>query len=395
LTKIAFFYATFPRPTETFVRRELRGLQKLGMDPELFSIWQGHKSWEGKPIHLFSLWSIFTLFFWIPFWAWKKPNAFKFILSYLWAQPCPNLQNWNETFLGLACALVQARKIQSSNYSRIHAVWATMPATTVLGCHLLTDIPFSIGAHAYDVFRDRGDWLLPLKLSRSSFVRTSSESTAQRLRKLGLENQKLRLIHRSLKRTVDRGSFELVNPSFLTLLSVGRLVEKKGYFLLLQILSEIKRKEIPFEMNIIGGGPLKNALEREILRLSLESNLFLHDHINEAAIDKFYQTSDAFLFTGVVCANGDRDGIPNVIPEAMSHGLLVMGSNQAGASEAFTDRESGYSLDPHQKEAWVHILHQFYLHPEKFTAMRKLARSRAQTLFSAEQNCQKLKNLFY
>ena len=309
--------------------------------------------------------------------------------------PCPNLQNLNETFLGLACALVLARKIQSSNYSRIHAVWATMPGTTVLGCHLLTDISFSFGAHAYDVFRDRGDWLLPLKLSRASFVRTSSESTAQRLRKLGLENQKLRLIHRSLKPTVDRGSFELVNSSFLTLLSVGRLVEKKGYFLLLQILSEIKRKEIPFEMNIIGGGPLKNALEREILRLRLGSNLFLHDHLNESAIDKFYQTSDAFLFTGVVCANGDRDGIPNVIPEAMSHGLLVMGSNQAGASEAFTDRESGYSLDPHQKEPWVHLLHQFYQHPAKFTAMRKLARSRAQTLFSAEQNCQKFKNLFY
>lgn len=367
----------------------------LGMVPELYSIWKGHKSWEGKPVHLFPLWNLFTLFFWIPFWAWKKPKAFKLILSYVWAQPCPNLQNWNETFLGLTCALVQASKIQSRNYSRIHAVWATMPATTVLGCHLLTDIPFSIGAHAYDVFRDRGDWLLPLKLSRSSFVRTSSESTAQRLRKLGLENQKLRLIHRSLKRTMDRGSFELVNPSFLTLLSVGRLVEKKGYFLLLQILSEIKRKEIPFEMNIIGGGPLRNALEREILRLRLDSNIFLHDHLNESAIDKFYQSSDAFLFTGVVCANGDRDGIPNVIPEAMSHGLLVMGSNQAGASEAFADRESGYSLDPHQKEPWVHILHQFYQHPEKFTAMRKLARSRAQTLFSAEQNCQKLKNLFY
>ena len=394
MSKIAFFYATFPRPTETFVRRELRGLQKLGMDPELYSIWQGHKSWEGKPIHLFPLWNIFTLFFWIPFWAWKKPKAFKSILSYLWAQPCPNLQNWNETFLGLACALVQARKVQSRNYSRMHAVWATMPATTVLGCHLLTDIPFSVGAHAYDVFRDRGDWLLPLKLSRATFVRTSSESTAQRLRKLGVKNEKLRLIHRSLEPSTIRDSLELVNPSLLTLLSVGRLVEKKGYFLLLQILSEMKQKEIPFEMNIIGGGPLKNLLEREMLRLSLENNLFLHDHLNESAIDKFYQNSDAFLFTGVVCANGDRDGIPNVIPEAMSHGLLVMGSNQAGASEAFADRVSGYSLNPHQKEPWVDILHQFYLHPTKFTEMRKSAWSHAQALFSTEQNCQKLRNLF-
>ena len=240
MTKIAFFYATFPRPTETFVRRELRGLQKLGLDPELFSIWQGHQSWEGKPIHLFPLWDIFTLLFWIPFWAWKKPKAFKSILSHVWAQPCPNLQNWNETFLGLACALVQARKIQSRNYSQIHAVWATMPATTVLGCHLLTDIPFSVGAHAYDVFRDRGDWLLPLKLSRATFVRTSSESTAQRLRKLGVENEKLRLVHRSLEPSTIRASFELVNPSCLTLLSVGRLVEKKDIFYSFKFLVKSK-----------------------------------------------------------------------------------------------------------------------------------------------------------
>ena len=126
----------------------------------------------------------------------------------------------------------------------------------------------------------------------------------------------------------------------------------------------------------------------------MENNLFLHDHLNESAIDKFYQNSDAFLFTGIVCANGDRDGIPNVIPEAMSNGLLVMGSNQAGASEAFTDLESGYSLDPHQQKLWVNILNEFYQHPAKFTVMRKSARSQAQALFSTEQNCQNLKNLF-
>jgi len=376
------------------VRRELRELEKLGLEPDLYSIWQGHQIWEGKRIHLFPFWSILTLLFWIPYWAWRKPKAFRLILSYLWAHPCPNLQNWNETFLGLACALAQAKKIKQQKYRGIHAVWATMPATTVLGCHLLIDVPFSMGAHAYDVFRDGGDWLLPLKLSRARFVRTSSESTAIRLRKLGVANEKLCLIHRSLKPTTLCDSMELANPSFLSLLSVGRLVEKKGYFLLLEILNEMKRRLIPFQMNIIGGGPLKNSLEREVHRLNLENHVYLLDHLNETAIDKFYQTSDAFLFTGIVCGNGDRDGIPNVIPEAMSHGMLVIGSNQAGGSEAFIDGESGYSLDPHQKEPWVDIMHQFYQCPAEFTAMRKSAWMRAQSMFSSKENCQKLKNLF-
>ena len=394
MTKLAILYTTFPRPTETFVRRELKGLFKLGLVPDLYSIWKGNKTWEGKEIHLFPLWKIVLLIIWLPYWAWIKPNAFRLILSHLWAKPCPNLQNWNETFLGLAWALIQSSKLKKQNYTQMHAVWATMPSTAALGCNLLTDMPFSVGAHAYDVFRNRGDWLLKLKLNRASFVRTSSESTARRLRSLGVDKKKLKLIHRSLKGTVKRESFGLVNSSHLSLLSVGRLVEKKGYFLLLEILSELKRHQIPFQIKIIGGGPLKNELKRELLRLKLDDNTSFLDHLNEAEIEKFYQVSDAFLFTGIVAANEDRDGIPNVIPEAMSNGLLVLGSNKAGSSEAFVDRVSGFSLDPQDKESWVNILHEFYKYPDRFKEIRKSAIARSRSCFSREENCLKIKNLF-
>ena len=113
--KISFFYATFPRPTETFVRRELRYLQKIGLSPEIFSIWKGEKNWEDKSIHLFPFLNILCLLFWIPYWAWKRPSAFKTILKHLWSTPCPNLQNWNETFLGLAFALVRAKDFQKTS----------------------------------------------------------------------------------------------------------------------------------------------------------------------------------------------------------------------------------------------------------------------------------------
>jgi colanic acid/amylovoran biosynthesis glycosyltransferase len=394
LTKLAILYTTFPRPTETFVRRELKGLIKLGLVPDLYSIWKGNRIWEGKEIHTFPLWKISFLIIWLPYWAWIKPKAFRSILSHLWANPCPNLQNWNETFLGLAWALVQSSNLKKQNYTQMHAVWATMPSTAALGCNLLTDMSFSVGAHAYDVFRNRGDWLLKLKLKRASFVRTSSESTARRLRSLGVDKKKLKLIHRSLKGSVKRESFGLVNSSHLSLLSVGRLVEKKGYFLLLEILAELKRYPIPFHMKIIGGGPLKNQLNRELLRLKLDDNVSFLNHLNEAEIEKFYQMSDAFLFTGIVAENEDRDGIPNVIPEAMSNGLLVLGSNKAGSSEAFVDRVSGFSLNPQDKESWVNILHEFYKYPDRFKEIRKSAIARSKSCFSREENCQKIKNLF-
>ena len=157
LEKVAFFYATFPRPTETFVRRELRAMIELGLNPTLFSIWKGRKMWEGNPIEKFQLIRLLSLFFWIPYWAFRKPHSFREVLIALWNKPCPNLQNWNETFLGLGFALVEARRIQSKKFQILHAVWATMPATAAFALSKLIDVPFSMGAHAYDLFRQGGD----------------------------------------------------------------------------------------------------------------------------------------------------------------------------------------------------------------------------------------------
>jgi hypothetical protein len=131
LSKVAFFYATFPRPTETFVRRELRALGKIGLQPDIYSVWKGQDEWEGRLIYRFRLFKLWTLFFWTPYWAWKKPVVFRDILKHLWERPCPNFQNWNETFLGLGFALVEAYGFKRKKYSLFHGVWATMPATAV------------------------------------------------------------------------------------------------------------------------------------------------------------------------------------------------------------------------------------------------------------------------
>jgi len=66
------------------VRRELRALEKIGFQPDLYSIWKGLEDWEGKSIYRFRMLRLWSLFFWIPYWAWKKPLVFREILTYLW-----------------------------------------------------------------------------------------------------------------------------------------------------------------------------------------------------------------------------------------------------------------------------------------------------------------------
>lgn len=390
LEKVAFLYATFPRSTETFVKRELRALWDSGLQPQAFSLWGGANLWNGIEVKLFPKHKLFTLFFWLPYWAFTRPKEFGQTLKFLCNKTCPNLQNFNETFLGLGFALVEANNFQKKNYSLVHGVWATMPATAAFAIHKLVGIPFSMGAHAYDLFRKGGDWLLPMKLESASFVRTSSKSSASRLTQLGVPENKIKLIRRGLEAFSTRNSFELYYPRKLKLIAIGRLVPKKGYFHMLRIALELFRDQVPFELKIIGGGALEKRIQAEILRFGLQENVFLLGAKKEEEVRKFLLLADAFLFTGIIDAQGDRDGIPNVIPEAMDAGCLVISSKNAGASEAFTDRVSGFSMDPETPMEWVDLLKDFLVNPGNFEKIRKNASKHARKNFDIKRTASSL-----
>jgi colanic acid/amylovoran biosynthesis glycosyltransferase len=374
LEKVAFLYATFPRSTETFVRRELKALWNRGLEACAYSLWGGDKKWNGIKIELFHKYKLVTLFFWIPYWAFLRPLSFSRILRYLWGTKCPNIQNFNETFLGLGFALVEARAFEKKGYDLIHAVWATMPATAALAIHRLTGIPFSMGAHAYDLFRKGGDWLLEEKIRSACFVRTSSLSSAKRLEQRGVDSQRIKLIRRGLENFSNR-DFSVLSkkPQELKLIAVGRLVPKKGYFHMLQIVFELSKRKIPFSLQIIGGGKLRKRISTEIKRFGLEKNVTLQGAFKENQVRELLLTQDVMLFTGIIDSQGDRDGIPNVIPEAMDAGCLVLSSVYAGASEAFIDGVSGFSLHPRSPGEWVKKLEEFYQDPDSFTDVRRNA----------------------
>ena len=395
MPKLAFFYATFPRPTETFVRRELKALIELGIQPEIFSIWGGEAEWQNIKIRRFCLWKLCVLIYWLPYWAWRNSTAFREILSALWNRPCPNLQNWNETFLGLGFALVEAKRLKNEKFDLFHGVWATMPATATFALSRLTDTPFSMGAHAYDLFRRGGDWLLIEKFKYAAFIRTSSKSSFRRLHAMGLPKEKIHLIQRGLSYWPERKSFELKKPAFIKLISVGRLVEKKGYFCLLRILQDLsQRNNCEFEMKIVGSGPLHGQLSEEIARYGLSKKVFLLGSRREDEVRELFLEADVKLFTGIIDSKGDRDGIPNVIPEAMSAGCLILASNYAGASEAFVDRVSGYEINPRRPREWVEILEEFAKKPDYFISMRKKAQLYCKKRFDIKNTARSLHEIF-
>jgi glycosyltransferase involved in cell wall biosynthesis len=352
--RLAYLLTTFPVTSETFLQREVRAMRNQPVDFTLQSLWGGESEWEGQAVQCFDLTSIIELLIWLPYWLWRKPRVLLEVARLLTRRTPPSATNLGENLLGLAYALIQARRWEKlpARPHLCHAVWATAPAAAAWMFERLLGIPYTMGAHAYDVFQHGGDWLLDEKLRHARLVHTSTAATQARLLDVGANSAQLILIRRGLD-SIPALPPRRVPDKTLHLLSIGRLIPKKGYFALLSMLNQLRKSGIAFECRIVGGGPLESALRAGIRELSLEKEVRLLGALpyeDTAQLQRNW--ADVFLFTGLVAPDGDRDGLPNVIPEAMAVGLPVITSPVAGTTEAIVSGETGWVVPLDDLDGW-------------------------------------------
>jgi len=353
--RVATLFTTFPLLSETFAQREVRALRALGVELTLYSLWRGGRSFEGLPVHRFAPWRVAALLWFLPYWLARRPGVFLDLARRLAGTKMPSWLNAGETLLGLAFALSHAGRFARERPDLIHAAWATAPGTAAELLSALTGIPFAMGAHAYDVFRDGGDWLLPGKLRAAALVVTSSEATRRALLARGAPPKRTVLVRRGLDTLPTMGPPRRPRDP-LRLLAVGRLVEKKGYFEQLEVHAALAAAGFAFEARIAGGGPLESALKRRAAELELSSCVTFLGPLSHAEVRAQYAWADVLLFTGRVARNGDRDGLPNVILEAMAHGVVVVAREGAGVAEAVVDGRTGVLITAPGTEPWLAAL---------------------------------------
>lgn len=388
---IAYIFTSFPVHTETFLQREVRAMREQGVSLRLYSLFGGQSDWEGLPVRRLHLHRVpEVLAFHMPRWGLYSPSALREPFAYGWHEPLPSALNIGENIWGFGAALLLAEEFRRNPPSLIHAVWSSMPAACAWYLSELCNRPFTIGAHAYDVFEHGGDWLLRQKLARASLIHTSTESARRQLLALGAPSDRLALIRRGLSALPDFKPLRK-DRSQLRLLSVGRLVEKKGYPELLHILYALHRSSIPFEARIVGSGPLRSELEKMSGRLGLASAVSFMGALSESATAEQFKWADFFLFTGKVSANGDRDGLPNVIPEAMAHGVPVLASAVGGVPEAVSHENNGLLLDPRDPRLWATTLKALAANASLCERLRTGARKWVETNFNADRNASVLK----
>jgi glycosyltransferase involved in cell wall biosynthesis len=391
---IAYFFTTFPKSTETFLQREIIAMRALGVELRIYSLWGGSDTFRGLPVRRFSKWRLLTLLWLIPCESWRRPEVLRQLLRGLCTRRAPSRLNFWENMLGAGFACVHLREFRRRPATLIHAAWGGAPATAAWLLWRVDGHRFSAAAHAYDIYEHGGDWWLREKLVEAAFVHTSTEMAKAALAGRGLPPEKIICIRRGLDRLPPlkplRSSREPVH-----IVCVARLVEKKGLDHQLRIYAALAAAGVEFEAHIVGDGPLRAALEKLAGTLGIGSRVTFTGHLPQHEVWDQLSWADILVHTGVVAPSGDRDGLPNVIPEAMSIGAVVITSPAAATTEAISHGVTGIVAEVDRAGEWVAAIRRLAVDDAWAEQLRGRARRWVEENFDAYRNAARLLQEFH
>ena len=284
----------------------------------------------------------------------------------------------------LQAAVLVERGLPGTGVTHLHAHFCNDPTTVAWYASRLSGIPYSFSAHAKDIYTQHPDQLAA-KVAGARFVTTCTAANATHLRRhAGSGTPVLCCLHGvETDRYHPGGGAHSGVPHVL---SVGRLVPKKGFPVLLDALATLRDRGAAFRCTIVGVGPLEARLRDQVRRLRLDDRVELKGALGEDALAALYREVDVFALACEVEADGDRDGIPNVVVEAMASGLPVVSTNVSGLPECVDHGVSGLLVPERQPHALADAIGLLLSKPEMARALGREGRAKVEREFAAQRN---------
>ncbi|GAB7387573.1 glycosyltransferase [Bacillaceae bacterium] len=223
-----------------------------------------------------------------------------------------------------------------------------------------------------------------------------SEYMKDQLRRLGCPKRKIEV----LKSGVDLRKFPFqpaVPPSkdhAYRILTVGRLVEKKGTQYLIRAFARIRKKYPDTTLVIIGEGPRKAALQRLAERLRVADAIDWKGALPHAEVRKEMEKCDIFSLPSVTCKDGNQEGIPNVLIEAMALGRPVVATKHAGIPELVIHKKTGCLVPERDEKALAKMIMELMEHPERWLPVLKRAREHVEKEHDIRKQIRKLERIY-
>jgi glycosyltransferase involved in cell wall biosynthesis len=401
---ITFLLKRFPRLSETFILNELLALERQGVPLRVYSLLDP----EEKIVHA-DVARLRTPVEYFPVGSRGALALARAHLSVLAAAPKAYFRTLGDAISRMRGTALKhfvragwlAARLRETDTVHLHAHFAHGPASVAKFASELTGIPFSFTAHAKDIYTSPPE-LLQSKLRAARFVVTCTEYNAQHLAGLAgppWANRIHRIYHgvdfdrfRRVDGDVERSAAPRVSRP-PTCLAIGRLVEKKGFPYLIAAARILAATGRSFTVRIVGGGEQRAALEAAIEQGGLKGTVELCGPMPQEKLLPLYEEAAAFVLPCVVTDNGDRDGIPNVLVEAMRMGVPVVSTSISGVPELVIHEKTGLLVPPRDAQALADAIAAILDHPERASRLAANAARHVAEAFDLHRNAQSLRHL--
>lgn len=291
---------------------------------------------------------------------------------------------------GQACVLAHE---MPRNVTWLHAHFLHTPASVTRYAALMTGLPWSCSAHAKDIWTTP-QWDIAEKLAQLDWLVTCTDFGARYLSRLAPGRDVVSLLYHGLDFSRFQPPAHARPPRDgkagpVTILSVGRAVEKKGYGDLLDALAGLPRG-LNWNFRHIGGGGLLAALRRRAAELSITDRVQWLGPATQETILAALRKADIFALASKIAADGDRDGLPNVLMEAQSQGLAVMSTNCSAIPELIQHATTGLLVEPGDIAAMTRTLARLIGDPDLRGQLGRAGQARVQAAFSLDAGADRL-----
>ncbi|QZY51419.1 glycosyltransferase [Leucobacter tenebrionis] len=273
-------------------------------------------------------------------------------------------------------AIALAAHARRAGLEHLHAHFASGATTVARLASLLTGIPYSFTAHAKDIFHDDVDLeLLRRKIAGARYVATVSRFNARFLGRLAPEYaERIHLVPNAVELDRFRYRAPMPHEGPLRIAAVGRLVEKKGFDVLIEAVAELHARGVPMLVTLAGGGELADPLSERIRYLGLEAIVRMTGPLPQDGVAALLREADVFVAPCVVGSDGNADGLPTVLLEAMASGVPCVSTRVTGIPEVVIDGETGLLCEPGDRDGLVAALERIATGRTDVTALARGAR---------------------
>lgn len=396
MQRVLYVVSLFPCWSETFIVREIRTLIEDGVDVRILSLkrpserlvqadaaalldrvhhpqpfplafWGGLRALLRHPIRIF--------------------GAAATIVAETWREPAVMLKS----LVALARGLEHLHWLRQFDPEIIHAHWATYPSTVAWALGRILGRPFGFTCHAHDIFVDRQ--LLVRKLEGAALAVTISQHNVGWMDAniSPLARSKLEVVHCGVD--LERSHWQPDGRADNRILAVGRLDPIKGFDILIQALHLLHEQGVPFHCQVIGDGPLRASLQAQSSELGLQDRLEFVGAQPQEAVRTALNEATVFVLPSQVTSDGNRDGIPVALMEAMAAGCAVVSTTVSGIPELITDGEQGLLVPERDPVALSRALDRLLSDAPLRRHLAGAARQRIENEFDARKEARKLHHL--